>query len=89
MSECGPDCGCGSNQKSNQNADREVQHGCIVTFKSGNKIQVDISATRVKHMRRTGGVLTVMSPSGVKLMVSAKAIVDIQSLAPTESVGVE
>lgn len=58
---------------------------CRLTLKGGEEIDVNFSATRVKHMKRTGGVIVLQGAGGKKILLPAVHIVNIESLAPVEA----
>lgn len=78
--------------------------GCLVTLRTGEAFALDISTTRVKHMRRSSGVIAGgrvdlslwrrvlvwlrILPRQL-IAIDARDIADVVPLAPEESTGVE
>src|SRR5688572_21593176 len=87
MSECGPDCKCGKNIVIDEKptTTTALRPRCRITLRGGERIEIDKSATRIKHMRRVGGVLPLQGPSGNRIAIRATDIVGIESLAPAET----
>lgn len=63
----------------------EPKASCRVTLKGGEVIDLDISATRLKHIKRSGGYIPARGPNGNGVIIPSKFIKKIVALAPTES----
>ncbi len=59
--------------------------GCIVTLRNGETMQLGMSASRVKHMRRAGGVLPLVEdielPFWRKVLVRLRILRDRRKAA--------
>jgi len=56
------------------------QYSCAVELKDGRRFQVDLSASTIKHLRRTKGTFAGIGGFGEKIQISASKIRTITSL---------
>ena len=51
--------------------------GCTVIMKGGDRFELDLTATRIKHMRRGRQILTIQDAKGEKFLMDCSKIKSI------------